>query len=502
MLTNTAPPEGIDINDGALAALLDHHRSMRAPSMRRLWAYYRNPLVRSVAGPAHCPAPNGAAHLAQASGLPQRLRGGRLATDDDRRATPDVVIENDIAWRIDALVDFAVGSGVAIRSAAPDEGRRAEIQQVLDAAWEASGGVALLQDMALLASVHGFIDLVLRWEDLFATTRRVGGGDGASGALSRAVAGARRLRIDLIEATNVVPILDPTDGRTLHAHAALWKVAGAPDEPTTIARRSLVNVLGGRLRNLNQAGAIDDNEVLEVRTASRTQRYEKRQLVADIDNPLGVIPIAHVQNASQPDAYEGLSDVEPLIPLQDELNTRLSDRAHRVTLQSFKMYLARGVDGFADAPVGPGQVWATDNPDASIDAFGGDAHSPSEDRHISELRDAMDKTSGVSPVVLGIVREKLGHLSSENALRITFLGVLSKTARKRLAYGRAIGRMSELILHALDVAGVYRTTPAERRVTLDWPDPLPVDESERLRAARLKLELGVARERVLKDLNL
>ena len=78
--------------------------------------------------------------------------------------------------------------------------------------------------------------------------------------------------------------------------------------------------------------------------------------------------------------YEGQSEVEPLIPLQDELNTRLSDRANRVTMQSFKMYLAKGLDGFADgsAPVvGPGRVWTTDNPDASMQTFGGDSSSPS-----------------------------------------------------------------------------------------------------------------------------
>ena len=42
--------------------------------------------------------------------------------------------------------------------------------------------------------------------------------------------------------------------------------------------------------------------------------------------------------------FEGLSDVEPLISLQDELNTRLCDRANRVTMQSFRMWLGKGID--------------------------------------------------------------------------------------------------------------------------------------------------------------
>jgi len=35
----------------------------------------------------------------------------------------------------------------------------------------------------------------------------------------------------------------------------------------------------------------------------------------------------------------------------------------------------------------------TDNPDASIESFGGDADSPSERQHIEELREALDRAS-------------------------------------------------------------------------------------------------------------
>ena len=48
---------------------------------------------------------------------------------------------------------------------------------------------------------------------------------------------------------------------------------------------------------------------------------------------LGGLPVVHVQNMPLPGSYEGLSDVEPLVALQYELNTRLSDRANRVTYQ-------------------------------------------------------------------------------------------------------------------------------------------------------------------------
>src|SRR4029078_12703715 len=104
--------------------------------------------------------------------------------------------------------------------------------------------------------------------------------------------------------------------------------------------------------------------------------------------------VAQIKTPALRSSYPGASDVEPLIPLQDELNTRLSDRANRITMQSFKMYLGKGIDGFNGVPVARGRMWVTDNSAADVVEFGGEASSPSEDQHITELREAMDKTSG------------------------------------------------------------------------------------------------------------
>ncbi|MEM6391191.1 MAG: phage portal protein [Planctomycetota bacterium] len=229
-------------------------------------------------------------------------------------------------------------------------------------------------------------------------------------------------------------------------------------------------------------------------------RTTQRQLLDAGPNPLGRIPVVHIQNLPQPLHWTGLSEVEPLIPLQDELNTRLSDRANRVTFQSFKMYLGKGIDSFNDRPVGPGQMWQTDNPDASILEFGGDADSPSETAHIQDIRDALDKTSGVTPVAAGLVRGKVGNLSSENAIRIVLLGLTAKGERKRLLYGQGIARACELVLHAAHTFGQLHTEPEDRRVQLLWPNPTPEPESTRLRNAQIKRELGVPRDQVLREL--
>ena len=110
-------------------------------------------------------------------------------------------------------------------------------------------------------------------------------------------------------------------------------------------------------------------------------------------------------------------------------------------MQSFKMYLGKGIEGFAEKPVSPGVMWCTDNPDAAIEEFGGDEDNPSEGLHIAEMREAMDKISGVTPLVAGVIRSKLGNLTSAVALKLTLMGMLSKTDRKRFTYGEGLKKI-------------------------------------------------------------
>jgi hypothetical protein len=254
------------------------------------------------------------------------------------------------------------------------------------------------------------------------------------------------------------------------------------------------------LRNKNSGSNRRTVAVTEIISATAWQRYEDKDLVAEGELPWGFLPVVHIQNIAQPYYYEGMSDVEPLVPLQDELNTRLSDRANRITFQSFKMYLGKGIEGFEDKPVSPGRMWYTDNPEAAIEEFGGDAATPSEDKHIAEIREAMDKASGVTPLVAGVLKSKLGNLTSAVALRLTLMGTLSKTERKRFTYGEGVKKICRMALEILDRAGIYKTSLSDREVEIVFPSPLPENMLEKLKEAQIKKELGVPTEQVLREL--
>ncbi len=502
--------QDVGLDEALLRLVIDEHRRGALPRLDRLWTYFRDPGEPvGVSGGVAC-AGTARWRTGQAQGLPERFAPRPDALGGEQ--TSEVVIENDIAWRVQTMVDFMFGKPVQILSTASDPGVRRAVEIVLDAVWEASGGIGLLQDIALLGHVYGYVDLVVRIDEQSLIERgsvvaalESGGRDMLAGLV----------RVEPVEPRRGIPVLNQDDYRRLdafviHFDRALNEVQekaapGGSRAAWLFGRRNGRGAeTGGTPVSSERGGKITRRmeSVTEVLGRGVRVVYHGDALVRRESSVLlpGVVPVVHIQNLSQPFRYEGLSEVEPLIGLQDELNTRLSDRASRVTMSSFKMYLAKRLDGFDGAPVGPGRVWVTDDPDASIEAFGGDTSSPSEREHIEQIREAMDKISGVPPLAGGVVRAKIGNLSSANALRITLMSLLAKTARKRVTYGAGIERVCRMVLTALDAAGVLRTHPADRGVRLVWPDPQPVDPKDAVVTAKQKVELGVDEGRVLAEL--
>lgn len=488
----------------------------------RLWDYFRNPLLPANGVVSGAMNSNSRPYTqAQEIGLPERITGINRCDGSDQASDlnrKEVVIENDIAWRIHTMIDFLFGTQPSIRSLAEHRPTAQAVEAVISTLFEANGNVGFLQELATFGAVYGFVDVALRIpaqvSDSFppnwratdrsaasassAATEKPGTpitqdpGDPSGPMLRRAISIVRQIILETVEAPRVLPVLGEDDYRKTR----YW-VQRFHKYPSRLegARRSWRTFFAPR-RDPSPAMV----EVIEIIGPNWWQRYEDRQLIAQGPNALGRLPVVHIQNVAVPLSYEGLSDVEPLIPLQDELNTRLSDRATRVTYQSFKMYLGKGIEEFLERPIGPGQMWSTSNTSASIEEFGSDNGSPSEDAHIEQVRAALDKVSAVTPLAAGLIRGNVGYLSSATALKVLLGGLLARTSRKRLSYGSGLTQIVEMVLGYLDTIGVLRTRPEDRRIEIHWPNPLPANEGEQLRNAQIKAQLGLPMERILAEL--
>ena len=484
-----------DIFEGGLDAnyvewLTSSEYISRALRFEKLWNYYENPATASLSD--NSGGSDRTYQQWQEYGLPSRITGMRRSfwggvesgEVNSQVSRKEVVVENDIAWRIDTIVDFLFGSKFTITSRVPESDRARKIEYILNAIFEANGGMQFFQQAALMGSIYGFVDVIVRADKLFAEQNQVFG-------LNDCV---ERIILEVIEPVRSLPVLNENDYRRIEYYIQHYY-----KQHNDMSQSSAggIGTVDGRGK---ASSSPRESRCVEVVSAEYWQRYEDGDLVAQGRNVLGCMPVVHIQNLPVPYRYEGKSDVEPLVPLQDELNTRLSDRASRITMQSFKMYLAKGISNFDQMDVGPGTMWNTDNSDAQIEEFGGDESCPSEADHIDQVRDALEKSSGVAAIAAGMLKGRIGNLTSAVALKITLMGILAKNQRKRMCYGKGIAEMSKLILHALDKSGVFVTDPSERDIDIHWPNPLPENITEILQEAKMKMELGIDKDQVLKEI--
>ncbi|MHC4214989.1 MAG: hypothetical protein ACYSWP_16645, partial [Planctomycetota bacterium] len=202
----------------------------------KLWNYYTNPITDSVvSGVSSGRAGESDRYYRQAqeAGLPARITGfvhspgsgfGSIREVSDIRRK-EVVIENDIGWRINAAVDFLFGKPLSFVSKSPDSQKRAEIDMLLKVLFEANGGIVFFQDMAVLGSVYGFVDCLVRpGEEILGDNAfqklhlaRASQDGVTSSALAQkfetALRLVREIDLELIEAPRALPILDENDYR-------------------------------------------------------------------------------------------------------------------------------------------------------------------------------------------------------------------------------------------------------------------------------------------------
>src|SRR6185295_3084340 len=99
----------VGLDEALLKLVIDEHRRC-LPRLDKLWTYYRNPLQPvGMAAPSSWSSsdwsrPGPWYRQSQECGLPARLvarAGSNQPLNDDRSAARrEVVIENDIAWRV------------------------------------------------------------------------------------------------------------------------------------------------------------------------------------------------------------------------------------------------------------------------------------------------------------------------------------------------------------------------------------------------------------------
>ena len=272
-------------------------------------------------------------------------------------------------------------------------------KMVLDAVWEASGGIACSRDTRLLGHVTATsISSSASRTRSSSSARSNPPSPPADATPSPASSASSPSSPGAASPSSTPTTTAALDAYVIHLERALNRAEPARHAVSRLARprahHPARRAAPGRPPKRRRETV---TEVLRPRHASRLPRRParparvqrpppRRRPRRPHPEPLPALPATRAWARSSPSSHSRTSST----PRSATAPAASPCPASRCTSPS-------ACHGFEDAARRPGRVWSTDDLDASIEPFGGDAHSPSESEHVEQVREAMDKASGVLP---------------------------------------------------------------------------------------------------------
>ncbi len=188
-------------------------------------------------------------------------------------------------------------------------------------------------------------------------------------------------------------------------------------------------------------------------------------------NPYGVIPFVHVPNLPAPNSVWGRSDLADVIPLNRELNERLSDQADVIRFHADPPVVFTGVESHDAVRVGPGTVWDLP-PGADVKLLEWRGAAPAVREHLELVLRALYETAETPRSAFGDNGRQLSGVALETELR----PLIQKTLRKRVVWTAALRRRARLIFQIAERVGLLpEGTARALRPRVIWPPLLPQD---------------------------
>ncbi len=206
-------------------------------------------------------------------------------------------------------------------------------------------------------------------------------------------------------------------------------------------------------------------ETLEVIVAGTVTRSDA--------NPYGFIPFVHVANLPPANEAWGRSDLVDVIPINRELDERVSDESDVIRFHADPPIVFKGVDDRSDVSVGPGSVWDIP-PDADVKLLEWTGQGIQVGQQLDRLLRSLFEVSETPRTAFG---DSDGLLTGV-ALEIQLRPLVQKTLRRRVTWTRALRQRAVMALRLLEqFGGAVPGSVTDYRVQVIWPPMLPKDDA-------------------------
>ena len=228
-------------------------------------------------------------------------------------------------------------------------------------------------------------------------------------------------------------------------------------------------------------------------TNSEIVVYEGDKEVDRMENPYGFIPFVQIKNFPVAGRTRGVGDLDDVIPLNVELNTKKSDVSEVIDYHSAPITLVYGAK-IGNLEKGANKVWGGLPKDAKVENLGLQGDLTASANYIAETKTAMCEIAGIPETVLGGA-SAISNTSGV-ALQYINLPLIERTRIKRNCSTAGLETVNEYILfiamyHGLIEKPEYISMKdfVSNEVTL--PDTLPKDELMELQKIQQEMTLGI-----------
>jgi hypothetical protein len=277
----------------------------------------------------------------------------------------------------------------------------------------------------------------------------------------------------------------------------------SPDTPTEAYRFQQQYVLPGQavmaLGWAAQGAMIPERTypVVEDWTAERWTVSVAGQVARDEANPYGWLPYLVLPNNPSGSQFWGESDLDDLLDLCKQLNTRVSALADILELAGWPITVLENVDSAEGITVGPGARWELpEGAKAYLLNLLKDGGVEQHVAYIGELRTALHDLAETPRTAFG----ESGRAIAGAALQVELQPLVQKTKRKRRGLESLYRRRNAMLLDLMErfggapVHGLRRTVPV-------WPPILPNDREADTRIGVQLVSQGIrSRRSVAADL--
>lgn len=378
------------------------------------------------------------------------------------------ITENYCRAFVNKFVAFEFGTGFTIKSSIEDNKDEMPITDFLNDVWEDNDKNALCVEFGQAKSVSGFSAVQVIYEE-----------PNSDDIFDEYPKG--RIRILAIPSNIIFPKYDSHDRNKLTEVMIAYPIEYTDKTPI--------------LRRLNKTTKL----YKQIWTNKTITIEDGKNPPVTIPNKLGIIPFVIVPNfpLATKSYVDAQSDLEDLIPLNIELNTKTSDVSEIIDYYSAPVTIMYGAKA-STLEKGANKLWGGLPTDARVQNLELQGDLGASNNYRKDIKNAMHEIGSVPLGALG--GEQAISNTSSVALTIANFPIIERTRVKRTFTAKGLQQVNKLILYLAEKNDLFKK-PSEMsnrdyyKTEVIFPDILPKDKLIELQMIQLEMKNGLEHRR-------